>query len=76
MEFDTQFWIQIIIYALTFGMCYGKITTRLGYLEKKMDKHNQLQDRMAVVEQSVKSAHHRLDDLRQDVKEEIKQHEN
>ncbi len=37
-----------------------------------MDKHNQLQDRMSVVEQSVKSAHHRIDDLKNDIREELK----
>ena len=61
MEFDIQFWLQILIYAVTFGTMYGSFKTKLDYLEKKMDKHNRLQDLMAVVEQSVKSAHHRLD---------------
>ncbi|SCL88125.1 hypothetical protein [Sporanaerobacter sp. PP17-6a] len=45
------------------------ITYRLEQLEKKVEKHNQLQDRMVVVEQSVKSAHHRIDELREDVEE-------
>lgn len=35
---------------------------RFESLEKKQDKHNNLIERMAVVEQSVKSAHHRIDD--------------
>lgn len=33
-------------------------------LEKKQDKHNCLVERMAVVEQSTKSAHHRIDELK------------
>jgi tetrahydromethanopterin S-methyltransferase subunit G len=36
---------------------------RLEQLEKKVEKHNNLVERMVVVEQSTKSAHHRLDDL-------------
>lgn len=72
MNFDMQFCIQIGIYAISFGVMYGSFKTKLDYLEKKMDKHNQLQDRMVVVEQSVKSAHHRINDLKIDVREELK----
>lgn len=36
---------------------------RLIQLEKKVDKHNCLVERMAAVEASAKSAHHRLDEL-------------
>ncbi len=39
---------------------------RLNKLEEKVDKHNHLVERMAAVEQSVKSAHHRIDDLREE----------
>lgn len=67
---DWQFWLQIGIYAVTFGAMYGRFALRLDYLEKKMDKHNKLQDRMAVAEQSVKSAHKRLDELREEVRGE------
>lgn len=70
MELNLQFWIQIIIYALSFGCVYGKFSTRLNYLEKKMDKHNQLQDRMVAVEASAKQAHHRIDELREEVRDE------
>ena len=36
---------------------------RIDQLEKKQDKHNCLIERMTVVEQSMKSAHHRLDGI-------------
>ena len=36
---------------------------RIGELEKKVDKHNHLVERMVVVEQSTKSAHHRIDEM-------------
>lgn len=67
MQFDTQFWVQILIYVAGFAAMWGNVTTRLGYLEQKMDKHNNLQERMAVVEQSAKSAHHRIDDIKEEV---------
>lgn len=46
----TQFWIQIIAYAISIGVIYGGISTRLKVLEKKVDCHNHLVERMYVVE--------------------------
>jgi len=39
------------------------IMYRLDRLEEKQDKHNNLIERMTIVEQSTKAAHHRLDGL-------------
>ena len=39
--------------------CYPYGTTR-----KKVDKHNHLVERMVAVEESTKSAHHRIDELK------------
>ena len=72
INFGIQFWVQMFVYAVSFGIMYGSFKTKLDYLEKKMDKHNQLQDRMAVVEQSVKSTHHRINELKDDVREELR----
>lgn len=36
---------------------------RIEQLEEKVKKHNNLVERMIIVEQSTKSAHHRIDDL-------------
>lgn len=45
-------------------MTANKLTTyRIEQLEEKVKKHNNLVERMIVVEQSTKSAHHRLDEL-------------
>lgn len=45
----------------------NRLTTyRLEQLEAKVNKHNNLIERMAAVEQSVKSAHHRIDELREE----------
>lgn len=40
---------------------------RIGKLEEKVNKHNTLIERMVAVEQSTKSAHHRLDELRKEI---------
>lgn len=45
-------------------MTANKLTTyRLEQLEDKVKKHNNLVERMAIVEQSTKSAHHRIDEI-------------
>lgn len=43
---------------------------RMDKLEAKVDRHNQLVERMALVEQSAKSAHHRIDDMKDTLKKE------
>ena len=40
---------------------------RIEQLEKKVEKHNNLIERMAVVEQSTKSAHKRIDEMEEKV---------
>ena len=56
--------------AGTFGgiLVANKLTTyRIEQLEKKVEKHNNLVERMALVEASTKSAHHRLDEMREEI---------
>lgn len=65
---STEFWIQMVVYAVSIGSFGGVVLTKLAYLEKKMDIHNKMQDRLAIVEQSAKSAHHRMDEIREDLK--------
>lgn len=36
---------------------------RIEVLDKKVEKHNNVVERMAVAENSIKSAHHRIDEL-------------
>ena len=45
-------------------------TYRIGQLEKKVEKHNNLVERMTIVEESTKSAHHRLDELHEELTRE------
>ena len=53
-----------IIFAC--GVIYGElraIRKDIARLEAKQDKYNHLQERMIRVEESTKSAHHRIDSL-------------
>lgn len=56
--------ITVIIQALYIAFKIGKFEEKLISLEKKQDKHNNLIERMVRVEDSVKSAHKRIDDIK------------
>lgn len=50
-------------------MAANRLTVyRIEQLEKKVSKHNNLVERMFCVESSVKSAHHRIDELREELR--------
>ena len=53
--------LQIVVYIVSLSAMGGTIVHRVSQLEKKVEKHNQLVERMVAVEQSAKSAHHRID---------------
>ena len=60
--------IGTIIGSITGVLVSNKLTTyRIEQLEKKIDKYannmDEIRERLVVVEQSTKSAHHRLDGL-------------
>lgn len=60
--------IGTIIGSLSGIIISNKLTNyRIEQLEKKVEKHNNLCERMIVVEQSTKSAHHRLDDMDKEI---------
>ena len=54
--------ITVVIQALYIAFKIGKFEEKLNAIEKKQDKHNNLIERMVRVEDSVKSAHKRMDD--------------
>ena len=56
--------LTIVGQGLYIAYKMGKFEEKLNALEKKQDKHNNLIERMVRVEDSVKSAHKRLDDLK------------
>jgi archaellum component FlaG (FlaF/FlaG flagellin family) len=49
--------------VLTGVITGGKTIYRIDQLEKKVEKHNSLVERMVTVEQSCKSAHYRIDGM-------------
>ena len=66
--------INIVIYLLGLAVVWGSIQQRVKTLEKKMDKHNGLIEKVyklekdqAVVEESVKVANHRIEDLERSI---------
>lgn len=56
--------LTVIIQGLYVAFKLGKFEEKLVTLEKKQDRHNNLIERMVRVEDSVKSAHKRLDDIK------------
>ena len=58
--------ITVVIQALYIAFKIGKFEEKLISLEKKQDKHNNLIERMVRVEDSTKSAHHRIDEFLKD----------
>lgn len=64
MNFTTEFWVQIAVYAVSFGVMFGKVSTELRWMKEKLDKHNSFQDRLVKCEEASKSAHYRIDDIR------------
>jgi len=72
MDLSTEFWLQISVYAVSIGSFAGVVLTRLKNLEKKQDKHNQLIERMVVVEESAKSAHQKIYEIKKEIEKEEK----
>ena len=70
MSLTDEFLLFLLINVISAGIALGSYAKSIRYIEEhinrlevKQDKHNCLIERMVAVEQSVKSAHHRLDNL-------------
>ena len=70
----TDVLIAVIAFAGTLVGSLGGILAanrltvyRIEQLEQKVSKHNNLVERMFQVESSTKSAHHRIDELREEI---------
>lgn len=50
---NTEFWIQMIVYGVTFGTAIGVLKTKLKYIEDKLDKHNSVIERTYKLEKDV-----------------------
>ncbi len=54
---------DVVIYLLGLAAVWGTLLWRVAALEKKMDKHNNAVERLAVVEQDVKSIKRRVGEI-------------
>ena len=76
MNISVELGLSIASQILTIGIFVGKLNTfqkmvefRLDRLESKQDKYNHLQERMTRNEESLKSAHKRLNEVEDRVHE-------
>lgn len=70
MQITHELLLLLVINLITAGIFIGGLAMSIKFienqikrLEDKQDKHNNLIERMVVVEQSCKSAHKRLDGI-------------
>lgn len=59
-----EFWIglliQLVVYGVSIGTIYGIMRTRLDYIEKKLDKHNNVAERVYKLETDSKVAFEKI----------------
>lgn len=76
---SNEFWIglliQLVVYGVSIGVIYGTVKTRLNYIEKKLDKRNNVVERVykleqdqAVIMEKQSVANHRIHDLEEETK--------
>ena len=58
----TQLWVELVAYAVSVGCLYGALSTRLKVLEKKVDVHNHLVERMYRAEMKIKLLEEKLEE--------------
>ena len=70
MEMTNEFILLLFINIVSACIAIGSYTKSIKYIEEhinrledKQDKHNSLIERIVAVEQSAKSAHHRIDTI-------------
>lgn len=70
MSLTSEFLLLLLINIVSACIAIGSYSKSIKYieehinrLEEKQDKHNSLIERMVAVEQSSKSAHHRIDNI-------------
>jgi hypothetical protein len=60
--------LQIVMYIVTACFTAGTIVYRIKALEKRVEKHNNLIERMYKVEESTKSAWYEINEIKSDMK--------
>lgn len=67
MTSTTMFDFNTVILLLGLAAMWGTMMWRVAALEKKMDKHNNLVERLTKIEERSKSNTHRINDLKDEV---------
>lgn len=77
MNFSPEFYMSVVIQLVAIGIVIGIYKTTISFMQVQiselkddMKKYNNMLERMIVVEQSTKSAHHRIDDIIKENKNE------
>ena len=70
MNFSPEFYLSLAVQLLSIGIVIGIYKTTISFMQQQiielkadMRKYNNILERMICVEQSAKSAHHRIDAL-------------
>jgi hypothetical protein len=53
LNFSNEFLLQIAVYVASFGAVFGTFSTRLNYIEKKLDEHNNFGKRIIELEKTI-----------------------
>lgn len=61
--------VSLIVSSHQHDKAMALVEYRIGELEQKMDKHNNLVERVAYVERDLKTAFVRIDEQREEIKE-------
>ncbi len=78
MNFSPEFYMSVIIQLVAMGVVIGIYKTTISFMQVQiaelkddMKKYNNMLERMIVVEQSTKSAHHRIDDILKEATKDV-----
>ena len=70
MNFSPEFYMSVVIQLVSIGIVIGIYKTTINFMQVQiqelkddMKKYNNMLERMIIVEQSTKSAHHRIDEI-------------
>lgn len=66
-----QLLVELVAYAVSVGCLYGALSTRLKVLEKKVDIHNHLVERMYRVESKMDLLEEKVDLEKEHLEEKI-----
>lgn len=75
-ELHLEFWLQVIIYILTFSFSAGIIWQKVHHIDKRLDRLEKLITRMYDVEREADAAHNRIDNVESDMEDKNQNHKN